>query len=38
MAPQDGYEIAELIRLTGMTRATLNRRLREHARHDTRSR
>jgi hypothetical protein len=32
-APQDGYEIAELIRLTGMTRATLYRRLREHARH-----
>jgi hypothetical protein len=33
MAPEDGYEIAELIRLTGMTRATLYRRLREHARH-----
>ena len=33
MAPQDGYEIAALIRLTGMTRATLYRRLREHARH-----
>jgi transcriptional regulator of acetoin/glycerol metabolism len=32
-ASEDGYEIAELIRLTGMTRATLYRRLREHARH-----
>ena len=32
MAPEDGYEIAELIRLTGMTRATLYRHLRQHAR------
>jgi DNA-binding IclR family transcriptional regulator len=32
MAPEDGYEITELIRLTKMTRATLYRRLREHAR------
>ncbi len=31
MAPEDGYEITELIRLTKMTRATLYRRLREHA-------
>jgi hypothetical protein len=29
MAPEDGYEITELIRLTKMTRATLYRRLRE---------
>ena len=32
MAPEEGCEIAELIRLTGMTRSTLYRRLREHAR------
>jgi S-DNA-T family DNA segregation ATPase FtsK/SpoIIIE len=30
-APDEGYEIGELLRLTGMTRATLYRRLREHA-------
>ena len=33
MAPEDGNGIAELIRLTGMTRATLYRHLGEHARH-----
>lgn len=32
-APAEGYEIAELIRLTGIPRATLYRRLREFARH-----
>jgi hypothetical protein len=32
MAPEEGCEIAELIRLTGMTRSTLYRRLREHTR------
>jgi hypothetical protein len=32
-APDEGYEIAELIRLTGIPRATLYRRLREFARH-----
>jgi hypothetical protein len=32
MAPEEGCGIAELIRLTGMTRSTLYRRLREHAR------
>jgi hypothetical protein len=31
MAPDDGYDIAELMRLSGMTRPTLYRRLREHA-------
>ena len=31
-APADGHDITELIRLTGMTRATLYRRLRDHAR------
>jgi S-DNA-T family DNA segregation ATPase FtsK/SpoIIIE len=32
-APPEGYEIAELIRLTGIPRATLYRRLREFAKH-----
>jgi hypothetical protein len=32
-APSEGYKIAELIRLTGIPRATLYRRLREFARH-----
>ena len=30
IAPAEGYEIGELIRLTGMSRPTLYRRLREH--------
>ena len=30
-APDEGYEIGALLRLTGMTRPTLYRRLREHA-------
>jgi hypothetical protein len=30
-APAEGYDISELMQLTGMTRATLYRRLREHA-------
>jgi hypothetical protein len=34
MAPDDGYEIGELLRLTGMTRATLYRRLRDLATED----
>ena len=32
VAPEEGCGIAELIRLTGMTRSTLYRHLREHAR------
>ena len=32
-APDEGWEIGELIRYTGMTRTTLYRHLREHVRH-----
>jgi hypothetical protein len=34
MAPDEGYDVAELMRLSGMTRPTLYRRLREHADQD----